>query len=77
MIDHVEILNKLLKRYGGREGLAVILGVTAEAVYFWEYRKKIPDSYHAKILAIDDTIKEEELIENLNSIKNLANALSK
>jgi hypothetical protein len=74
---HLKILERLEKKFGSREALALLLGTTPGAIYFWGYRGVIPDQFHAKILVIDDKTDPADLIKNFDKLVNLAEAMKR
>ncbi len=76
MKEHLKVLAYLEKIYGTRENIAHVFGTTAQAVYFWQYRKEIPAQFHGLILALHDgMIGAEDLIPNFERIEKISEAL--
>lgn len=51
-MEHMKVLKWLDQTYGDRETIADLLGTTRTALYFWAYRKTIPEQFHGKLIAI-------------------------
>lgn len=77
MINHSQVLDKLVKKFGTKELLGAILGASGKAIYFWYRRNSIPEAFHGKILAIDPTIKPSELIHDYAELKRTSDSLKK
>lgn len=52
MKEHIKVLEELIEQYGGRHILGSVIGATEKQVYFWQYRKAIPEAFHAKLIIL-------------------------
>ena len=75
MKEHLKVLSYLEERYQTRENIAHVFNTTAQAVYFWQYRKEIPAQFHALILELHPEIDASDLIPNFERTKKISEAL--
>lgn len=77
MREHLKVLEHLKNCYKTRENIAHVFSTTAQAVYFWQYRKEIPPQFHGLIIELHPEIDAADLIPNLERIKRISEALRK